>query len=245
MLASASRAKPRRRRTQPQGARCLRPPRRAGASFFPDIVRGTRHLKAEVETALWELVAAGSGHGRRLRQPPRAHRSAPARRPRQRPVDASPSQRRTMGPAPRPRPRLTGPSGRGRLLDAVAPLRCGISRTARARVTCRPGASCSSPSAVSKTAVRFAAAGSSAASSASSSHCPSRSNRSARSDTAPRRRTSSASLPPTRSISSGSSSLGTRCRQTQAESSRFRTACPWTPRHGGPASRSRQHGTCG
>jgi ATP-dependent Lhr-like helicase len=33
--------------------------RRAGASFFPDIVRGTKLLKAEVETALWELVAAG------------------------------------------------------------------------------------------------------------------------------------------------------------------------------------------
>jgi ATP-dependent Lhr-like helicase len=32
---------------------------RAGASFFPDIVRGTRRLKAEVETALWELVTAG------------------------------------------------------------------------------------------------------------------------------------------------------------------------------------------
>jgi ATP-dependent Lhr-like helicase len=32
---------------------------RAGASFFADIVRGTRRLKAEVETALWELVAAG------------------------------------------------------------------------------------------------------------------------------------------------------------------------------------------
>jgi ATP-dependent Lhr-like helicase len=32
---------------------------RAGASFFPDIARGTRHLKAEIETALWELVTAG------------------------------------------------------------------------------------------------------------------------------------------------------------------------------------------
>jgi ATP-dependent Lhr-like helicase len=32
---------------------------RSGASFFADIVRGTRRLKAEVETALWELVAAG------------------------------------------------------------------------------------------------------------------------------------------------------------------------------------------
>jgi ATP-dependent Lhr-like helicase len=32
---------------------------RGGASFFADIVRQTRQLKAEVETALWELVAAG------------------------------------------------------------------------------------------------------------------------------------------------------------------------------------------
>jgi ATP-dependent helicase Lhr and Lhr-like helicase len=30
-----------------------------GASFFPDIVRGTGILKAEVEAGLWELVAAG------------------------------------------------------------------------------------------------------------------------------------------------------------------------------------------
>jgi ATP-dependent Lhr-like helicase len=37
----------------------LRYLQKAGASFFPDIVRGTGHLKAEVETALWELVAAG------------------------------------------------------------------------------------------------------------------------------------------------------------------------------------------
>jgi ATP-dependent Lhr-like helicase len=33
--------------------------RKRGASFFTDIVRGTTRLKAEVETALWELVAAG------------------------------------------------------------------------------------------------------------------------------------------------------------------------------------------
>ena len=32
---------------------------RHGASFFTDIVRGTGKLKTEVETALWELVAAG------------------------------------------------------------------------------------------------------------------------------------------------------------------------------------------
>jgi ATP-dependent Lhr-like helicase len=33
--------------------------RQRGASFFADIARGTGKLKAEVETALWELVAAG------------------------------------------------------------------------------------------------------------------------------------------------------------------------------------------
>ncbi|HLW51701.1 MAG TPA: DEAD/DEAH box helicase [Candidatus Angelobacter sp.] len=33
--------------------------RSRGASFFTDIVRGTGKLKAEVETALWELVAGG------------------------------------------------------------------------------------------------------------------------------------------------------------------------------------------
>jgi ATP-dependent Lhr-like helicase len=33
--------------------------RQRGASFFADIVRGTGKLKSEVESALWELVAAG------------------------------------------------------------------------------------------------------------------------------------------------------------------------------------------
>ena len=33
-----------------------------GASFFADIVRGTRKLKDEVEIALWELVAGGWHH---------------------------------------------------------------------------------------------------------------------------------------------------------------------------------------
>ena len=33
--------------------------RKQGACFFPDIVRGTGSLKSEVESALWELVAAG------------------------------------------------------------------------------------------------------------------------------------------------------------------------------------------
>ena len=40
-------------------ATVLRFLRQRGASFFADIVRGTVLLKAEVETALWELVAAG------------------------------------------------------------------------------------------------------------------------------------------------------------------------------------------
>jgi ATP-dependent Lhr-like helicase len=33
--------------------------KRRGALFFPDMVRATGRLKAEVETGLWELVAAG------------------------------------------------------------------------------------------------------------------------------------------------------------------------------------------
>ncbi|HEV8132124.1 MAG TPA: hypothetical protein VGQ81_12790 [Acidobacteriota bacterium] len=33
--------------------------RRRGASFFPEIMAGTRHLGSEVEEALWQLVAAG------------------------------------------------------------------------------------------------------------------------------------------------------------------------------------------
>jgi ATP-dependent Lhr-like helicase len=32
---------------------------RLGASFFPDLVRSSKHVTGEVETALWELVAAG------------------------------------------------------------------------------------------------------------------------------------------------------------------------------------------
>src|ERR1039458_9083215 len=40
--------------------------RRRGASFFADIVRGTDRLKAEIETALWELVAAGMGTAGRV-----------------------------------------------------------------------------------------------------------------------------------------------------------------------------------
>src|SRR5262249_16207630 len=59
-----------------------------GASFFADIVRGTGKLKAEVETGLWELVAAGvvTADGfdnlRTLVAPRRSTATARARRPR-------------------------------------------------------------------------------------------------------------------------------------------------------------------
>jgi len=43
----------------PDAANVLQFLRQRGASFFADIVRGTGKLKSEVETALWELVAAG------------------------------------------------------------------------------------------------------------------------------------------------------------------------------------------
>jgi ATP-dependent helicase Lhr and Lhr-like helicase len=43
----------------PAAAAVLQFLRQRGASFFSDIVRGTGKLKSEVETALWELVAAG------------------------------------------------------------------------------------------------------------------------------------------------------------------------------------------
>jgi ATP-dependent Lhr-like helicase len=43
----------------PAADEVLRFLRRRGASFFPEIVRGTSRLKAEVETGLWELAAAG------------------------------------------------------------------------------------------------------------------------------------------------------------------------------------------
>ena len=59
-----------------------------GASFFSDIVRGTGKLKAEIETGLWELVAAGvvTADGfdnlRALVAPRRSGAAGRARRPR-------------------------------------------------------------------------------------------------------------------------------------------------------------------
>ncbi|MBI2867165.1 MAG: DEAD/DEAH box helicase, partial [Chloroflexi bacterium] len=66
---------------------------RHGASFAPDIVSGTRRLPAEVEDALWQLVAAGqvtadgfdalrgliSGSARRIQRRPRFRRVAARR----------------------------------------------------------------------------------------------------------------------------------------------------------------------
>ncbi len=43
----------------PNGRDVLKFLEQRGASFFAEIVRGTRKLKSEVETALWELVAVG------------------------------------------------------------------------------------------------------------------------------------------------------------------------------------------
>jgi ATP-dependent Lhr-like helicase len=59
-----------------------------GASFFADIVRGTPRLKAEVETGLWELVAAGLvtadafDNLRTLIAPKRLHNNSRHKRPR-------------------------------------------------------------------------------------------------------------------------------------------------------------------
>ena len=69
--------------------------RRRGASFFPEIVTGSRHLPSEVEEALWQLVASGlvtadsfsalrallSGENRRQEHPRRKRR--PGRRTRE------------------------------------------------------------------------------------------------------------------------------------------------------------------
>ncbi|HYA97035.1 MAG TPA: hypothetical protein VEH49_02995, partial [Methylomirabilota bacterium] len=43
----------------PVGRELLELLKQRGALFFPDMVRATQRLKAEVETGLWELVAAG------------------------------------------------------------------------------------------------------------------------------------------------------------------------------------------
>jgi hypothetical protein len=106
--------------------------RRRGASFFADIVRGTGKLKAEIETALWELVAAGmvTADGfdnlRSLINPKRRLGPGSAKA-----AEASAHAGALVAALWR------GSCGsydsrRGDLLDAVAALRCGLSRDAGA-----------------------------------------------------------------------------------------------------------------
>ena len=71
--------------------------RQRGASFFADIVRGTGKLKAEIETGLWELVAAGIAHGRWFREFALPDRSQAATRGGRRPIGAPSAQRRGVG----------------------------------------------------------------------------------------------------------------------------------------------------
>ncbi|MBV8207893.1 MAG: DEAD/DEAH box helicase [Acidobacteria bacterium] len=58
-LAYRRRAETDERALSPAAREVLQWLRTRGASFFADVVRGTGRLKAEIETALWELVAAG------------------------------------------------------------------------------------------------------------------------------------------------------------------------------------------
>ena len=104
-----------------QGARLvLEFLRQRGASFFADIVRATGKLKAEIETALWELVAGRPGHGRWIRQFAVADRSETARWAGKRTDDTAAAQCGTVGIAARGRRGGASTGGRGGLLDALA-----------------------------------------------------------------------------------------------------------------------------
>jgi ATP-dependent helicase Lhr and Lhr-like helicase len=59
MLPRRDSAQPEAAGLSPDAAAVLQFLRQRGASFFADIVRATGKLKSEIETALWELVAAG------------------------------------------------------------------------------------------------------------------------------------------------------------------------------------------
>ena len=77
--ASVARSEPRRPR------RCCSLLHRAGASFFADIVRGTRTAEGRSGNGAVGTGRRRPGHRRRLRQPARAHRPRAPRRPRLRP----------------------------------------------------------------------------------------------------------------------------------------------------------------
>ena len=108
--------------------------RQRGASFFADIVRGTGKLKAEIETALWELVAAGTGDGRRLRQSALADRSQAAGGAGKRAQHASAAQLWALGAASCGRCGRASACDRSCVLDVAAALRYRDSRFAGARV---------------------------------------------------------------------------------------------------------------
>ena len=124
--------------------------RQRGASFFADIVRGTEKLKAEIETALWELVAAGlvTADGfdnlRSLIDPKRRAGQGSGR------SDASAAQCWALGSAACRGSCGAASRGGSGLLDAAAPLRHCRSR--------RAGAG-GEPAAVARVAGRLSAAG--------------------------------------------------------------------------------------
>ena len=115
-----------------------------GASFFADIVRGTGKLKAEVETALWELVTAGllTADGfdnlRALIDPQPPRRAGKRPQPLAR-VTAPAAGRCSMPTKPSIAPQRSKPI----CWMLLAPLWRGVPRSARpAKRFCRRGAKC-------------------------------------------------------------------------------------------------------
>ena len=118
--------------------------RRRGASFFADIVRGTGKLKAEIETALWELVAAGmvTADGfenlRSLINPKRRRNATgtPQARP------ASPHRRTLVAALSRRRAPTAARWSRPLAGCCCAATAWSSAKCWRASRTCRSGASC-------------------------------------------------------------------------------------------------------
>jgi len=120
------------------GAVVLELLKQRGALFFPDMVRATGRLKAEIETGLWELVAAGlvtadGFENLRALVTPRWRTERPNRAAlpaKESPPPAAPSRSRPLV-APPHRGCRSRPQRRILLLDAVAPLRRRLPRSAR------------------------------------------------------------------------------------------------------------------
>ncbi len=147
-----------------------------GAPFFMEIVRGSKRLPAEVEEALWQLVAAGlvTADGfDALRSLIDAKRRLGEKGLRARPRSSS-----GRGPYFRPKRKAsTGKSSRGVCLRVGA---SSFVTSSRAKVWLRRGGSCCGRCAAWKRAARFAAAASCPDSSASSSRYLKQSKRCAR-----------------------------------------------------------------